>query len=168
MIRMRIREVSSCADHRQVVVVLEDGTGQQRLAIGLSADDSRRLVRELSPGRGGPDPMYGFVGALLRVSGMGPTRVVLEYEPDAGIRCAVILDRGEGEASVPCSASDALGLAQRLEIPLYASDEMFTAPAETMSPPPEAHDRHDVARWLDRVRPADFRRSSRESESTTD
>jgi bifunctional DNase/RNase len=83
--------------------------------------------------------------------------VVLEYEPDIGIRCVVVFERADGEASVPCDASDALALAHRLEIPLYVTDDVFSAPAQAASPPSPAREPDDVARWLDHVRPADFR-----------
>jgi len=48
MIVMRLREVTSCPQHHQTIVVLEDMTLCRTLAIAVDVDESQRLVREVS------------------------------------------------------------------------------------------------------------------------
>src|SRR5262245_55870225 len=156
MIQMRIREMSACPEHGQTIIVLEDATGRQKLAIGVNPDESRRLVRELSDGAAGKDPVYEFLERVLDACAIPATRVVLEYVPGAGLRSLVSFRRPEGEVAVPCYVTDALAVAARTNVPIYLSPSAFADGGPLESSEPDAVAAEDVARWLERIRPADF------------
>jgi len=59
---------------------------------------------------------------------------------------------------VPCYPPDAIALALRAGIPIYATHDAL-AHAEPSPPPPA----DAVSEWLERVRPADFRPPSDEA-----
>ena len=48
MILMRFREIASCAEHHQDIIVLEDAGEHRTLAIAADPDESRRFTQELS------------------------------------------------------------------------------------------------------------------------
>ena len=156
MVQMRIREVSSCPEHDQIIVVLEDVlTGQRRLAIGVPLSESGRLVRELCDDEA-KDPIYAFVEGLLHACETAATRVVLEYVPGAGLRGVVSLRRSGGDAAVPCYLSDALGLARRVELPVYVTPNAFSDDEAWPASASEATQPRDLVQWLERVKPGDF------------
>lgn len=156
MIPMRFREMTSCAEHKQDIIVLEDMSAQHTLAIAADPDESCRLAREVSRGPGGEHPIYDFLEGLLRTFGATATRVVLEHVTDAGLGGAVIFRRPEGEVSIPCYPSDALVLAQRIRIPIYVSPDVFAHVKPFRSAPPASDDGGQLAEWLERIRPEDF------------
>jgi hypothetical protein len=97
------------------------------------AADSHEAVRLGRVVRHGPQachPIFDFVRALLSSLEAGVTRVVLE---DVG-----------GEGSYP---PDAIALALRMGIPIYATHDAL-AHAEPSPPPPA----DAVSEWLERVR----------------
>ncbi len=155
MIPMRFREISSCAeDHQdQDIIVLEDASGHRTLAIAADPDESCRLVRELSRGPGAEHPIYDFLH-------IAPTRVVLEYTLGEGLGALICFSRPEGEVTVPCYPSDALAIAHRTEVPIYVSAEVFSHVEPFGAPRPEPDERGELAKWLERISPADFSSSS--------
>jgi len=111
MIPMRLREMKSCPEHQQVVIVLEDDGGQRKLAIAVDPGEGSRLLRSMRH-PSGAHPIYDFVDEALRACQVTP-RVVLEYAPGDGLASSVSLSSPGGEVSVTCYPSDAIALAQR-------------------------------------------------------
>lgn len=153
MTPMRIREIASCSEHHRVFVVLEDVTGSRRLTFLADADDARRLSREMARGPAACHPIFDFIQALLSTWHVTPVSVVLEDVNGDGIGALVCLRQGEIELSVSCYPPDALTIALRTEVPIYATADVLghAEPAPTTSA-----EGHETARWLDRVRPRDF------------
>jgi len=155
MTPMRIREIRNCAAHRRTLVVLEDVGGRLTLTFSADPEEARRLVRVRAREGCGCQPVYDFVQALLAALGARLTRVVLEDARGQGIAGRVWLRSAGGEQGVPCYPPDALALALRAGVPVYATADAL-AHAEPVPGPPGADPVGDVARWLERVRPDDF------------
>lgn len=64
---------------------------------------------------------------------------------------------GQAELAVPCYPPDALALALRAEVPIYATSGALAHRGQGAASHDSAHERADMALWLSRVRPADFR-----------
>jgi hypothetical protein len=157
MILMRLREITSCPEHQQAIIVLEDASGQRTLAIGADPAESCRLSRELGRPPRAAHPIYDFVDGLLRTFGIAPTRIVLEYIEGEGLTGVIGFLRVDGEASVSCYPSDALALAQRLQIPIYVNPDVFVHVRPFSPAPPPSGDEHaEWRQWLDRIKPGDF------------
>src|SRR5262245_62436544 len=112
MILMRLREMTSCAEHHRSLIVLEEAIGERTLAIADDPEESQRLFRELSRSPDSEHPIYDFVESVLRLLEASPARIVLEHVPGAGLRGEVVFDRPHGDAALPCYPSDALALAR--------------------------------------------------------
>lgn len=59
---------------------------------------------------------------------------------------------------MPCYPPDAIALALRAGIPIYATPDALGHAEPSPTPPPGV-----VSEWLERVRPADFRQPSDEA-----
>jgi bifunctional DNase/RNase len=153
MTLMRIRDLTACPRHRRALVHLEDDEGARRLTFSAEAEDARRLARELARGPRACHPIFDFIQALLRSCHAAPVRVVLEDVDGRGIGALVYLRQGDVESSIACYPPDALTIALRTGVPIYATPEALgqvrVAPETSPRVP-------DTAEWLARVRPQDF------------
>ena len=152
MTRMRIRELSACRDHRRAIIVLEDISRRVTLTFYADPDEARRLAQELQRGRRTCHPVYDFVGGLFRAFEATPSRVVLDDVNGEGIGGTVYVRVDAAEIGVPCYPPDALALALRTNVPIFASAGALDHGEPT--PPSEAGDA--VGGWLERLRPEDF------------
>lgn len=161
MILMRLREITSCPEHDQAIIVLEDASSQRTLAIGADPAESGRLSRELSRDPKAAHPIYDFVEGLLRTLGIAPARVVLEYIEGEGLTGAVWFLGVDGEVQVSCYPTDALAVAYRAQVPVYVNADVFAhVQPFSPAPPPLVDDHAELRRWLERIRPTDFSSSS--------
>lgn len=110
MIRMRVREIRSCPEHRQAIIVLDEVGGRRPLAIAADPDESCRLARERSRRPGGPHPIYEFLEGVLRAFDATPTRAVLDYTPGAGLGGSVFVLRGGHEVGCPLCRGESSGI----------------------------------------------------------
>jgi uncharacterized protein len=152
MVLMRIRELTRCPKHQRVLITLDDVDGRRHVTFYADAEDSRRLARELKSGPRACHPIFDFIQGLLRSWHAAPVRVVLEDVDGDGIGALVYLRQGELESSISCYPPDALALALRTGVPIYATPEVLSHGEVG----PQLED-HDTARWLERVQPRDFR-----------
>jgi uncharacterized protein len=156
MTLMRIREITSCDVHARTIIVLEDAG--QRLTLRFYADpeETRRLAQALRHGRCACHPVYDFIDGLLQAFRATPTRVVLDDVEGRGIGGLLYARHADSEVGIPCYPPDALALALRAELPIYATPRALehAEPASRAS----AAEGGDVRHWLERVKPEDFSR----------
>jgi bifunctional DNase/RNase len=133
-----------------VLITLVDTTGPRRITFYADADDARRLAREMARGSRACHPIFDFIQTLLRSWHAVPVRVVLEDVNGDGIGALVYLRQGELESSISCYPPDALALALRTGVPIYATADVLRHACRGPMEP------DDTARWLQGVRPADF------------
>jgi bifunctional DNase/RNase len=150
MTLMRLREPTSCPHHSRVLITLDDTTGARRITFYADADDARRLAREMARGPRACHPIFDFIQTLLKSWHAVPVRVVLEDVNGDGIGALVYLCQGEIESSISCYPPDALTLALRTGMPIYATPDVLRHACSSLMEHP------DTARWLERVRPKDF------------
>src|SRR5262245_34211805 len=154
MVLMRIREMTSCREHKQSIIVLEELDGDRTLAIAAEPDESARLAQELRCAPADEHPIYDFLERMLQRFAIAPTRITLEYVPDAGLVGAVSFRSARGDEDISCYPSDALALPMRMKIPVYVSETAFSH-VRPFGPAPQ--DRDDgLTEWLEGISPADF------------
>lgn len=156
MTPMRIRAVVPSPDNERAVVVLE--AVERRLRFTFSADlhESHRLGRALGIAQCTCNPIYDFIESLTSAVRAAITRVVLDDAGGSGIRAVVWLEHGEARLTIPCYPPDALGLALRAKVPIYATAEAL-AHARPLTTVRDARlGPVEVSRWLQNVSPDDF------------
>lgn len=156
MTLMRIRHMTSCPSHKRSIIVLEDISGRLTLTFYADPGEVRRLGQELTRGRCACHPVYDFIQGLLTAFEATPTRVVLDDVEGEGIGGLVYLRRAGCELRVPCYPPDALALALRTDVPIYATTAALDH-AESLSPSPSTpNPGGNVRQWLEQVKPEDF------------
>ena len=65
MTLMRIREITSCAQHKRTIIMLEDVHRCLRLTFYADPDEACRLTQELERGPYACHPVYDFMRRLL-------------------------------------------------------------------------------------------------------
>ena len=164
MILMRIREITSCAQHKRTIIMLEDVHRCLRLTFYADPDEACRLTQELERGQYACHPVYDFMRRLLEALQATATRVVLDVVKGEGLDGFVYVQQAESERGVPCYASDALVLALRANLPIYATAEAL-AYAERLLPSPNSlGEGGEVRQWLEQARPEDFASCSDEEQ----
>jgi bifunctional DNase/RNase len=153
MTLMRICNLTGCPTHRRVLINLEDVNGGRRLTFYADAEDAQRLARELARGPRACHPIFDFIQILLGSWHAAPVRVVLEDVNGDGIGALVYLRQGEVESSLSCYPPDALTIALRAGVPIYATPEVL---GHAQAVPPKPSEAPNTAEWLERVRPQDF------------
>ena len=158
MTPVRVRALLSSSDKERAVVLLEDVARRLQFAFSADLHEARRLGRALDGAECTCNPIYDFIESSLSALQAAMTRVVLDDAGASGI-CAVIwLKRADVCLTIPCYPPDALGLALRANVPIYATAAALahatplttTCDAPRPAPP-------EVRRWLEEVSPDDFR-----------
>jgi bifunctional DNase/RNase len=153
MTLMRVLELTSCSRHNRALILLEDVEGTRRLTFYADGCETHRLAHALARGPRACHPVFDFVRALLETLGASPARVVLEDVDGQGIGALVHVRQGASEVTVTCYPPDAIALAVRERLPIYATPGALDH-AEPVPPPVTGAGA--VSEWLDRVQPQDF------------
>jgi bifunctional DNase/RNase len=153
IILMYLHELTSCARHGRALVVLEDVAQTRRLTFYADPHETHRLAQAMASGPNVCHPVYDFVRALLRQLGAAPTRVVLEDVDGHGVGALVYVRHGEEDVAVSCYPPDALAVAVRETLPIYATPAALAHAQPLPSPDGE---QGQVSAWLWRIHPRDF------------
>jgi bifunctional DNase/RNase len=148
---MQVREMRLCPTHRTAVVQLDDAEHRVTMTFSAESREAARLARVMECGPQACHPVFDFVRALLDSFEAGVARIVLDDVQGEGISGLVYVGWGGAELPVPCYPPDAIALALRAGVPIYATAAALShaEPAPPVSP-------DAVSAWLDRVRPDDF------------
>jgi bifunctional DNase/RNase len=156
MIVMQLREVTACAIHGRAIIRLEDVHERLRLTFYADLEEAQRLAHVIERGPYATQPVYDFMQSLLAACQITATRVVLDEVQGERIGSYISCQRATSEVVVPCYAPDALALALRANLPIYATAAAL-AHAEHLSCSPSPLDaRGEMTQWLAQVKPEDF------------
>jgi uncharacterized protein len=154
MLRMVIRDLTNDPAGDRAVLCLEDMERRLRVALLIPMNEANRLARVLGFTPCPCVPVFELIESLLARFGAGLRKVVLDGD-DAGISGLLCIASGEAEVAVSCHAADALALAMRAGVPVYAVEGVLRHAHPVEASPPQ-EDPAELLRWLDRVKPGDF------------
>ena len=156
MIRMQLREVTSCAVHGRAIIMLEDVNERLRLTFYADLEEAQRLGHVIGRGPCAGQPVYDFIQSLLEAFQTTATRVVLDEVKGDLIGSFVYFRRAGSDVVVPCYAPDALALALRTHLPIYATTAALAHAERLSSSPSTPDERGEMTQWLEQVKPEDF------------
>jgi len=136
--------------------VLEEAEQRFRLAFSTDPHEAQRLAREMGLARCSCNPIYDFILSVLCTCQATITRVVLDDAVGKGIGALIYLRQAEQEQCFPCYPPDALALAQRAKVPIYATAKVLVHAQSVSAPATPRPGPVDVSVWLERVKPEDF------------
>jgi len=156
MIVMQLREVTSCAVHGRAIIMLEDVNECLRLTFYADLEEAQRLAHVIGRGPCAGQPVYDFIQSLLEAFQTTATRVVLDEVKGELIGSFIYFRREESDVVVPCYAPDALALALRANLPIYATAAALAHAERRSSAPSTPDERGEMTQWLAQVKPEDF------------
>jgi bifunctional DNase/RNase len=142
--RMRIAGISSCSRYGQVV--LEDLDGMVRLHIRMRPIMAHWLAHELKECQCPAISMYRLIQELLiKFNGELHLAVIDASEENTPLGLMIIGHHGE-EIHQSCHPADAIAMAARMQVPLYATSRALKLGSWK-----------NIRPWLETVKPQDFR-----------
>ena len=166
MTRLTVLGVTHQEESGRAVIALEAVDRALRLGLLVPTNEANRLARALGLGPCPCVPVFDLVESLLTRFRALLIRVVLDGG-EGGISGRVYVRTEAGEDGVPCHPSDALALATRAGVPIFAAEGAL----RYACPPPigpqrvrtlrewlEEADPRTLHEWLEGVTPEDFRR----------
>lgn len=153
---MKVKGVAM--DHQMnPVVLLTDAEERMALPIWVGPAEAQAIALQLQ-GVTPPRPMtHDLLRSVLREMSVSLTRVVVTDVRDQTYFAEIHLKRDGTDHAVDSRPSDAIALALRMEAPIFV-DERVAAQAIPLKKEDEI-DMDEWRRFLDNVKPADFKRS---------
>jgi bifunctional DNase/RNase len=141
---MRIAGISSCSRYGQVV--LEDPDGMVRLHIRLRPVMAHWLAHELKECQCPAISMYRLIQELLIKFGGALRLAVIDASEDNTALGLMIICRQNGEEiRQSCHPADAIAMAARTQVPLYATSRALKLGSWK-----------NIQPWLETIKPQDF------------
>lgn len=156
MIVMQIREVTACTVHERAIIMLHDVNERLKLTFYADLEEAQRLAHVIERGPCAGQPVYDFIQSLLEAFQTTATRVVLDEVKGELIGSFIYFRRAASDVVVPCYAPDALALALRANLPIYATAAALAHAEPLSSSPSTSNERGEVTQWLAQVKPEDF------------
>ena len=126
------------------VVILKDTEGDRYLPIWIGAWEASAIAMRLQ-GLAAERPLtHDLFAAALDRLGVRVERVVINELTDETYHARIHLERDGVQVEVDARPSDALALAVRAEVPIFAADEVLAQAALAADPDEEATDEDDV------------------------
>jgi bifunctional DNase/RNase len=156
VIWMKVKGVAM--DHQMnPVVLLTDAEERMALPIWVGPAEAQAIALQLQ-GVTPPRPMtHDLLRSFLREMSVSLTRVVVTDVRDQTYFAEIHLKRDGTDHALDSRPSDAIALALRMEAPIFV-DERVAAQAIPLKKQEEV-DMDEWRRFLDNVKPADFKRS---------
>jgi len=165
---MSLKQMSIQGLHRsrkacRTALILDSSAGW-KLRIALTREEAHRIASELQiesdhlACRCHTNSLYALIEGLLSPGGIWITSVILDASGGDMVMATVKMRVGSLDTAATCHTADALALAIRLRIPVFAT-EMLARLVEAKSAgyrqdplPADA----ETAAWLGRIKPTDF------------
>jgi hypothetical protein len=132
MVGMSVLGLSWCHEGGWLLV-LYAASQRRRLQIRLGLEDAMVLGQELVRRPTDRSALYGLVGTLLRQqSGFASVDFALAEANRAS--AALVLRTDDGQVACPTSTADAVGLAMRTGLPIFAEEALLEAFGVALAP----------------------------------
>ncbi|MGZ4132399.1 MAG: bifunctional nuclease family protein [Actinomycetota bacterium] len=155
MIEMELTGVRVELPTNQPIVLLRERGGERYLPIWIGASEAAAIALSLQ-GVVTPRPMtHDLMKNILEDLSVHPSRIVVTELRDSTFYATIELERGTDRYEVSSRPSDAIALAVRMEIPIFASEDVMDE-AAILIPGDEDEEVEKFREFLDNVTPEDF------------
>jgi uncharacterized protein len=155
MIEMELTGVRVELPTNQPIVLLREREGERYLPIWIGAAEAAAIALSLQ-GVTTPRPMtHDLLKNILEEVAVAVRRVTVTELRDSTFYATIELGRSEDRFEVSSRPSDAIALAVRLSVPIFASEEVLEE-AAILIPGDEDEEVEKFREFLDNVTPEDF------------
>ena len=155
MIEMELTGVRVELPTNQPIVLLREREGDRYLPIWIGAAEAAAIALSLQ-GVVTPRPMtHDLTKNILEDLAVRVRRIVVTELRDSTFYATIELERDDATIEVSSRPSDAIALAVRMSVPIYASEEVLDE-AAILIPGEEEEEVERFREFLDNVSPEDF------------
>jgi bifunctional DNase/RNase len=155
MIEMELTGVRVELPTNQPIVLLREREGERYLPIWIGAAEAAAIALSLQ-GVTTPRPMtHDLMKNILEEVAVDVRRVTVTELRDSTFYATIELGRSEDRFEISSRPSDAIALAVRLSVPIFASEEVLEE-AAILIPGDEDEEVEKFREFLDNVTPEDF------------
>ena len=155
MIEMELTGVRVELPTNQPIVLLRERNGERYLPIWIGASEAAAIALSLQ-GVVTPRPMtHDLLKTILEDLTVGVDRIVVTELRESTFFATIQLQRGTDQYEISSRPSDAIALAVRMEVPIFASEEVLEE-ASILIPGEEEEEVEKFREFLDNVTPEDF------------
>jgi bifunctional DNase/RNase len=155
MIEMELTGVRVELPTNQPIVLLREREGERYLPIWIGASEAAAIALSLQ-GVTTPRPMtHDLLKNILQEVAVDVRRVTVTELRESTFYATIELGRSEDRFEVSSRPSDAIALAVRLSVPIFASEEVLDE-AAILIPGDEEEEVEKFREFLDNVTPEDF------------
>ena len=156
MIEMELAGVRVELPTNQPIVLLKEKSGERYLPIWIGAAEAAAIALSLQ-GVVTPRPMtHDLLKNILEDLGVSVERIVVTELRDGTFYAELAMRRNGTEHEISSRPSDAIALAVRMQIPIFADEEVLSE-AAILIPGDEDEEVEKFREFLDNVSPEDFR-----------
>jgi uncharacterized protein len=155
MIEMELTGVRVELPTNQPIVLLRERDGERYLPIWIGASEAAAIALSLQ-GVVTPRPMtHDLLKTILEDLAVEVQRIVVTELRDATFFATIQLQRQGEDHEVSSRPSDAIALAVRMSVPIFASEDVLNE-ASILIPGDEEEEVEKFREFLDNVTPEDF------------
>lgn len=155
MIEMELTGVRVELPTNQPIVLLREREGERYLPIWIGAAEAAAIALSLQ-GVTTPRPMtHDLMKNILEEIAVDVRRVVVTELRDSIFHATIELGRSDDRFEISSRPSDAIALAVRFSVPIFASEEVLEE-AAILIPGDEDEEVEKFREFLDNVTPEDF------------
>ena len=140
LVEMQIESVRVHMLSNRHVVILKDPAGDRYLPIWIGAWEASAIAMRLQGLQAERPLTHDLFAAALERLGVRVERVVISELTEETYHARIHLERDGVQVEVDARPSDALALAVRAEVPIYAADEVLAQAALASDPDEESAD----------------------------
>lgn len=155
MIEMELTGVRVELPTNQPIVLLREREGERYLPIWIGASEAAAIALSLQ-GVVTPRPMtHDLMKTILEDLSVAVNRIVVTELRDSTFFATIQMDRQGEEHEISSRPSDAIALAVRMSVPIFASEDVLDE-ASILIPGDEEEEVEKFREFLDEVSPEDF------------
>jgi bifunctional DNase/RNase len=155
MIEMELTGVRVELPTNQPIVLLRERDGERYLPIWIGASEAAAIALSLQ-GVVTPRPMtHDLLKTILEDLAVEVQRIVVTELRDATFFATIQLQRQGEDHEVSSRPSDAIALAVRMSVPIFASEDVLNE-ASILIPGDEEEEVEKFREFLDNIKPEDF------------
>jgi len=155
MQEMHIYGVSFDIVGKQPIVLLKTAEGNKFLPIWIGHSEAAAILMKLQ-GASTPRPMtHDLVTSMLAELEARVTRITVTELRDNTFYASITIQQDGSEIEVDSRPSDAIALAVRMSVPIFASEDVLNE-ASILIPGDEEEEVEKFREFLDNVSPEDF------------
>ncbi len=157
MVEMSIYGVSFDLVGKQPIVLLKTAEGNRYLPIWIGHPEAAAILMKLQ-GASAPRPLtHDLLVNILNELDVEVLRVTVTELRENTFHASITVQHGESEIEIDSRSSDAIAVAVRAEVPIFAADEVVEESAIEFDGEENEEDVVDeFKRFLDRVSAEDF------------